>query len=96
MFPALTASSITLTPPVEDSHTGHNCFSMGLGEEGEEEAGWVEGREGKGRERVVSAFFCFFFSASVLRLSAGATQAKRGDARVKRTRRGPKVADDPD
>lgn len=95
MFPALTASSITLTPPVEDSHTGHNCFSMGLGEEREEEAGCVEGREGKGREHAVR-FLIFFFSASVLHLSAGATQAKRGDARVKRTRRGPKVADDPD
>lgn len=57
MFPALTASSITLTPPVEDSHTGHNCFSMGLGEEGEEDAGWVEGREGKGRERTARFFF---------------------------------------
>lgn len=31
MFPMLTASSITLTLPVDDSHTGHNCFSMGLG-----------------------------------------------------------------
>lgn len=31
MFPVLTASSITLTLPVEDSHIGHNCFSMGLG-----------------------------------------------------------------
>lgn len=64
MFPALTASSITLTPPVEDSHTGHNCFSMGLGEEGEEEAGWVEGREGKGREGKRARgeiFFLFIF-----------------------------------
>lgn len=31
MFSALTASSITLTLlPVQDSHTGRNCFSMGL------------------------------------------------------------------
>lgn len=84
MFPALTASSITLTPPVEDSHTGHNCFSMGLGEEGEEEAGWVEGREGKGRERE-----CF---VSERRGHTGKAQGHES----KRTRHGPKVADDPD
>lgn len=35
MFPMLTASSITFTLPVDDSHTGHNCFSMGLGGRGE-------------------------------------------------------------
>lgn len=46
MFPALTASSITLTLPAEDSHTGHNCFSMGLGGEERGRKG-VSGRGGE-------------------------------------------------
>lgn len=52
MFPVLTASSITLTLPVEDSHTGHNCFSMGLG-------------EGEGRRGGRGEGECVRFSVSV-------------------------------
>lgn len=55
MFPMLTASSITLTLPVDDSHTGHNCFSMGLGRrEG--------GRVGEERERVGDLMSMFTFA----------------------------------
>lgn len=42
MFPALTASSITLTPPLEDSHT-LDIIASAWGWEGGEEGGvgWV-------------------------------------------------------
>lgn len=55
MFPVLTASSITLTLPVEDSHTGHNCFSMGLEGEGGGMEGWREWE--KEKEESVGDFF---------------------------------------
>lgn len=44
MFPALTASSITLTPPLEDSHT-LDIIASAWGWEGGEEGGvgWVDG-----------------------------------------------------
>lgn len=57
MFPALTASSITLTPPLEDSHT-LDIIASAWGWEGGEEGGvgWVGGwgrcGEGDGRERA--------------------------------------------
>lgn len=53
MFPMLTASSITLTLPVDDSHTGHNCFSMGLGRRREGE------RVKRGREWEILSMFTF-------------------------------------
>lgn len=48
MFPALTASSITLTPPLEDSHT-LDIIASAWGWEG---GGGGRGGEGDGRERA--------------------------------------------
>lgn len=67
MFPVLTASSITLTLPVEDSHTGHNCFSMGLG------SGRGAGREAGGEGECVR----FSLSVCICMLAAQASAAPR-------------------
>lgn len=56
MFPMLTASSIILTLPVDDSHTGHNCFSMGLGRRREDER-VKRGREWE-RAGDVNVYIC--------------------------------------
>lgn len=81
MFPALTASSITLTLPVEDSHTGHNCFSMGLGRRRGR-------REGGEKER------CVRFGTSV-RICMSAIQASAA-LRIKDAAWPELAFDDPD
>lgn len=82
MFPALTASSITLTPPLEDSHT-LDIIASAWGWEGGEEGGvgWVVGWGGGGvvREMGVSARVSGrFLNAGVCHPSgpAWATQAR--------------------
>lgn len=92
MFPALTASSITLTPPLEDSHT-LDIIASAWGWEGGEEGGvgWVGvgggGSEGDGRERarVGEIFKRRRLPSSGL---PGPHRQKRGS--------GLKLADDPD
>lgn len=91
MFPALTASSITLTPPLEDSHT-LDIIASAWGWEGGMEGGggWmgeveVEGGEGDGRARVGEIFKRRRLPSSGL---PGPHRQKRGS--------GLKPADDPD
>lgn len=92
MFPALTASSITLTPPLEDSHT-LDIIASAWGWEGGKEDGWGgRGRGGVVREMGVSARVSGRF------LNAGVCHpaACLGHTGKKKRGSGLKLADDPD